>query len=580
MSVQPHILIIDDQSGRDLEVRADLCEVYELDDVTTSGSAAHVPTDRIAATFCSSQHVTREVIENSVGLALEGIERGWPLPDGGRWALMLLDLRFASGPIDRDGQPAGRTGDDEFGLQILEAAIARFPDLPIVVLSSRDRGEVIEACRRLGALDFIQRHSGGADGAPSALLRAKLAEFGLLEDDRGIIAGRSLPLLRALAAARRAATGGGNILLLGETGTGKELVARYIHDHSPKAAGPYKVFHAFGTADTLQEDLLFGHVKGAFTDARADRAGLFEEADGGTLLIDEVGDIPPRLQEKLLRPLETRSVSRQGAAGDISVDVQVVLATNKALDAAAARGDFRLDLLNRIRAYSIVLPPLRDRGEDLPVLAETLLAQLCREHRARWPRRITADAFKWLEAQDWREGNVRELRNVLERAVKDNKDAELVVASDLRVDAIAPEPDAPRAGTSERPPRGAGASPVKTLGSVTFDSSYEALEGTWPVVRREVALLLGRYLGAALKATRVRRPGTPGKPQINLAGAVGCVWGHRVTTAQAADFVKKLLYFDDDILGQIVEDDEELRSALETALRARPVRPARRSGDR
>ncbi|MCI0560963.1 MAG: sigma 54-interacting transcriptional regulator [Nitrososphaera sp.] len=574
----PRLLVIDDQFGRHIDARRDLCTLFDLQDVTGDDHTPEKIKDPLAETvFCSGQTLAEGVVTNTVGVAIDATRAGWPFSTGERWAILLLDLRFVSGKLDAEGNPAGQPGDDEFGLRILEVLKREFPLLPVVVLSSRDRAEVIEDCRKLGAADFIQRHAVNGP-RPRELLAEKLREYGLLEDQSKRIVGCSLNLLRALSAARRAATGTGNILVLGETGTGKELLARFIHDHSPKSSGPYSVFHAFGTAETLQEDQLFGHVKGAFTDARSDRPGLFEQASGGTLFIDEIGDIPETLQNKLLRPIETRCVMRQGADQEVGIDVQLVLATNKALDDYTATGRFKFDLLNRIRAYPITLPPLRERRDDIPLLAGYMLESLCRENGARWPRKIHPEAMNKLMSHDWGDGNVRELRNVLERAVKDNKDSEIVVAGDIRFDAalrplsvVKSERAARVLDASAKQPNNenwlTGVREARPL------ADYAFLHGSWQPLQREVALLLARYLACAIDATRKRRADGPPQGEVNITGAVSCLLGQQVSTIKAADFIKRLLQFDEEESTAIVSEYPVLREVLAQAFRVRPRQP-------
>ncbi len=579
----PKILVIDDQFGQSVKSRRDLCAMYGIQDVTGDDSQPEEVGEPLAeAVFCSGQIISGNTVTNDVELTVRAAEQGWPLPGGGRWALVLLDLCFVSGSMNTEGWADGQQGDEAFGLEILGRLRELFPELPVVILSSRERKEVIDDCRSLGAADFIQRHASLDSPSPREILAEKLREYGLLEDDSGVVIGRSISLLKALAAARRAATGGGNILILGESGTGKELLARYIHDHSPKAKGPYKVFHAFGTAENLQEDLLFGHVKGAFTDAKKERRGLFEQASSGTLFIDEVGDIPETLQNKLLRPIEMRQVSRQGSDEEIDVDVQLVLATNKALDDYAATGCFKFDLLNRIRAYTIKLPPLRERREDIPLLVNQLLEGLCREHNSRWPRTIHLDAMEKLKTHDWREGNVRELRNVLERVVKDNKDSEIVVVGDIRFDTMSraasvpvPEPDVSATGKTET--ELSHGDWLAGLHDMSIDHDYAFLHGSWPSLQREIALLLARYLVSAIEVTRKRRADGPPEGEINMTGAVSCLLGRQIPTVKAADFVKRLLQFGEETGEEIIKAHPSLETVLEQALRYRPKKAAVKS---
>ena len=237
-------------------------------------------------------------------------------------------------------------------------------------------------------------------------------------DHFGELLGRSLVMQRLFATARRAAASTSTVLLLGETGTGKDLLARAIHVHGPRAAGPFVVFDCGAVAPTLIESALFGHVRGAFTGADADRPGVFELAHGGTLFLDEIGELPLALQPKLLRALETGTVTRVGAAAPAAVDVRIMAATHRDLRAEVDGERFRADLYYRLAVIALALPPLRERGADIPILA----AHFARSVLARaggdltWLMPHLDDAFGPLRGQAW-PGNVRELRNAIERAI-------------------------------------------------------------------------------------------------------------------------------------------------------------------
>ena len=583
----PRILIIDDIFGSSLMDRKNLCRNFALIDVTGDDDKPAPIQEPVAeAVFCSGQTRKRKFVANDVSIAIEAVKRGWGEGIDGRWALILLDLRFVSGQIGDDGEPEGQPGDDSFGLVMLNALRQNYPDIPVVIISSRERTDVIEECRRRGASDFIQRHEYGTDAMPPKdILKAKILEHGLIEDNRGLaderyrITGKSTAILKVLRSARRAATGKGNILLLGETGTGKELLARYIHDMSPKADGPYEVFHPFGTAETLQEDELFGHVKGAFTGAITDKAGLFETADGGTLFIDEIGDIPESLQLKLLRPLESRVVKRQGGNKEIPVDVQAVFATNKNLDEYAATGKFKSDLLNRINAYTITTPPLREHREDIPLIAEKLLESICKENSARWPRRILPETMELLKNHDWPD-NVRGLRNVLERAIKDNIDSELVVSSDIRFDTYAAEVLSKGRGEEILKKEGSDITDsiddlILKLLTFEFPKDYAKISAKLPAMQEAVAKMLANYLLSAIEVTKKMKPGTPSDGEINITGAASCMMGEQLKTPKAADLIKKLLQQDRAILEKLIKEHPALNKAYQEALRLRPKKPVK-----
>lgn len=220
---------------------------------------------------------------------------------------------------------------------------------------------------------------------------------------------------RTLQVARVAAQKDSLILLLGESGSGKDYLARFIHDHSKRASGPYFTLNCAAIAPHLAESELFGHEKGAFTGAQGKKRGLLELAEGGTLLLNEIGELPIHLQAKLLTFLDTRKYTRVGGEREIPVSARLVVATNRNLEQEVEGGRFRKDLFFRINVFSITVPPLRERREDLPLLVQNLLGQLRRELRVPAPY-VDSATMERLQSYDW-PGNVRELRNVLERAI-------------------------------------------------------------------------------------------------------------------------------------------------------------------
>jgi two-component system nitrogen regulation response regulator NtrX len=203
------------------------------------------------------------------------------------------------------------------------------------------------------------------------------------------------------------------VLLTGETGTGKDLAAKAVHYNSDRAAKPFVNITCSALPEQLLESELFGHERGAFTDARQQKRGLFETADGGTIFLDEIGEITAGLQSKLLRFLEEKTFKRVGGLADIRVDVRVIAATNKDLAAEVAAGRFREDLLYRLNVVEIHLPPLHERRDDIPLLARHFLTEACRRNEIA-ARKLAADCESWLAAQTY-DGNVRQLRNLMER---------------------------------------------------------------------------------------------------------------------------------------------------------------------
>jgi DNA-binding NtrC family response regulator len=233
-------------------------------------------------------------------------------------------------------------------------------------------------------------------------------------DHFGELRGRSVAMRLVFALLERVAPTGSTVLIEGETGTGKELVARGLHDASPRADDPFVVFDCSAVSSTLIESELFGHAKGAFTGAVVDRPGALEEAHGGTLFLDEIGELPFALQPKLLRAIERREVRRVGTNKPRRVDVRIVAATNRSLSYEVDRGRFREDLYYRLAVVPVRLPPLRERLEDIPLLVQHFETELAGEARSRV--RLPDTVVAAFAAQSW-PGNVRELRNAVERAL-------------------------------------------------------------------------------------------------------------------------------------------------------------------
>jgi DNA-binding NtrC family response regulator len=295
----------------------------------------------------------------------------------------------------------------------------------VIVITAFGSIETAKRALKLGAHDYITKPFEIDDLAAAvekalderslrtevARLRKEVARPYRFEN----IIGRSVPMQDVFALIRRLSSSAVNVLITGESGTGKELVARALHFNSPRAKKPFVAVNCAAIPDTLLESELFGYKRGAFTDARSDRAGMFVEADAGTIFLDEIGDLTPALQAKLLRVLQEREIRPLGAQRPEKVDVRVLSATNRDLAQRMAEGAFREDLFYRLNVIEVVLPPLRDRAEDVLPLAEHFLGEAARR-TAKRIHAFTQPALKILLAYPW-PGNVRELENVVERAV-------------------------------------------------------------------------------------------------------------------------------------------------------------------
>ena len=297
----------------------------------------------------------------------------------------------------------------------------------VVIMTAQGAIEGAVEAMRLGALDYLAKPFDPAV-LPLVMRRARQARQAVratehrqaAEADDGFFFGESLAPVRAqlekiLAADRRMQTQLPPVLITGETGTGKSTIARWLHRRGPRAPQPLLEVNCSALPETLAESELFGHERGAFTDARSARQGLFEAAHGGSLLLDELPSLSPGLQAKVLLAIEDRKIRRVGGNRAIEVDVRVIAATSRDLRTAVAAGEFREDLFHRLDLYRVTLPPLRERGVDILTLACQLMEQVCRRHSL--PRRqITTAGEQRLRAYRW-PGNVRELAHELERAL-------------------------------------------------------------------------------------------------------------------------------------------------------------------
>ncbi|MGA8867781.1 MAG: sigma-54 dependent transcriptional regulator [Candidatus Sulfotelmatobacter sp.] len=316
------------------------------------------------------------------------------------------------------------------GLTLLEELKAQGVTAPVVMMSGQAHIEMAVRATRLGALDFLEK--------PISTEKLLLTVENALKLQRLESENRQLrqrlgkheivwtgeAMRRVIAQLERVAASETRVCILGETGTGKELVARTIHERSPRAGGPFVTLNCAAVPAELIESELFGHEKGSFTGAAGRHVGKFEQADGGTIFLDEIGDMPLAMQAKLLRVLEEGEVERIGSDKPVAVDVRVLVATHRDLEARVREEKFRQDLFHRVYVFPLALPPLRERREDIPQLVEHFAAQVSAQNGWK-PIPFTSDAMESLQSYSW-PGNVRELRNMVERL--------MLLATEGRVD--------------------------------------------------------------------------------------------------------------------------------------------------
>jgi DNA-binding NtrC family response regulator len=360
--------------------------------------------------------------------------------EAGAFDFVLTDLALGEGPS---------------GLDVLRFVRERQPETPIVMITAHGSEKIAVEAMKLGAEDYVPKPFDNDEirlvvrralertrlARENRMLRARVErEFGM-----GNLVGRGPAMRTVFETIRKVAETDLTVLVRGESGTGKELVAQALHEASARKAGPFVAVNCAAISRELVESELFGHEKGAFTGADARRIGRFEAAHGGTIFLDEIGDMAPDTQAKVLRVLEERSLERVGGGKSIAVDVRVIAATHRDLEKDVAAGRFREDLYYRLKVVEIRLPPLRERPEDLPALAERFLGEVC-ERLGRPKKRLAPDALAALSRHAW-PGNARELRNVIDRSVALASGDE-IGAADLSLGGAG---EAAGAGEGERP---------------------------------------------------------------------------------------------------------------------------------
>ena len=347
--------------------------------------------------------------------------------------LVLQDMNFSRG-----------TGGEE-GLELLREIRRRRPQLPVILITAWGSIALAVEGMKAGAADFVTKPWSNPQILQSVDTALSLArsetqsegksapssreELDRRFDFRGLV-GRDPRFLKILELIGRVAPTDASVLITGESGTGKELVAEALHRNSRRKGGPFVKVNLGGISSTLFESEMFGHVKGAFTDARTDRKGRFEMAHAGTIFLDEIGEIDPSAQVKLLRVLQDRSYEVLGSSITRTVDVRVIAATNRDLGEQVAKGQFREDLLYRLNLIAVRLPPLRERRGDVPILARHFLDASAQVYRRGAAVAISDKALDWLQGQSW-PGNIRQLKQTLERAVL-VLDGDVLEVEDLR----------------------------------------------------------------------------------------------------------------------------------------------------
>jgi two-component system response regulator PilR (NtrC family) len=382
---------------------------------------------------------------------------------------------LAQGPVDMVVTDVKLPDGD--GIEILRHVKAAAPETVVIVMTAFESTQTAVAALKLGAHDYLVKPFDVDElriVVRNALEKQKLheenlllkAEFGARHGIEGMVC-TAPAMLAVLNVARSVAATNSTVLIVGESGTGKELVAKAIHAVSPRRESPFVSINCGALPESLLESELFGHMKGAFTDAHQSRKGLFEAAHRGTLFLDEVGETPPAMQVKLLRALQERRIRRVGGTDEIDIDVRLIAATNRPLEELVREKRFREDLFYRLNVIPLQIPPLRDRREDIPLLAEHFRRRFARE-MDKQVGSLSGEAIAVLASHDW-PGNVRELENVIERAVA------LETTSEIRAERL-PESLSTSSGMPDVPVITEGFRLDEHLRSIEAQLLHKALE--------------------------------------------------------------------------------------------------------
>jgi two-component system, NtrC family, response regulator PilR len=361
---------------------------------------------------------------------------------------------------------------DGNGIDLVREVQADYSRLPIAVITAHGNAQAAVESLKAGAFDFVSKPVDLRVLRKLVETALKMGEEAEEEEETGGLLGTHESVVRLRQLIDRLARSQAPVHVNGESGTGKELVARLIHDKSPRAKAPFVPVNCGAIPSELMESEFFGHLKGSFTGAMRDKAGLFQAAEGGTLFLDEIADLPLHMQVKLLRAIQERAIRPVGAEAEIHVNVRLISATHKNLNDLVAKGAFRQDLYYRVNVIEVRTPPLRQRGADIPMLADHMLVRLSRAAGMTQVPKLADDAQRLLLNYDF-PGNVRELENILERALT-LCDGERIAAEDLQLrTASAPSAaDEPAlAATAAAPARATGVASASGL-----DDRVEELE--------------------------------------------------------------------------------------------------------
>jgi two-component system, NtrC family, response regulator PilR len=384
---------------------------------------------------------------------------------------------------------------DGDGLELVEWMQREAPGVPVAVITAHGSVEAAVKALKVGAFDFVSKPLDLQDlrKLVTAALKLRGAAPGKSPTTRALI-GDSLAMDKVRTMVAKVSRSQAPVHISGESGTGKELVARMIHESGPRREGPFVPINCGAIPTELMESEFFGHKKGSFTGAVADKMGLVPTAEGGTLFLDEVADLPLHMQVKLLRVIQEKTIRPVGQSQEVPVDVRILSATHQELGDLVAEGSFREDLYYRINVIELPVPPLRERGRDVLVLAADILARLAREQGVAVPR-LTREAQAALLAYRF-PGNVRELENILERALT------LCAADEIDVDDIQLKPaqEALQEALVSPTAGGGGGAPLETqLEEIERDAIVKALEQT-----RYNKTAAAKLLGVSFRALRYR----------------------------------------------------------------------------